>query len=394
MIPFVVVGGLLQALGLLLDGRDLARDPAAVLTGALLHAPSGGAGQHTAAVLYTLGTLSFQLLAPVLAGYVAYALAGRPGLMPGITTGLAASVIGAGFLGALIGGILAGLVVEGLGRLTMPEALRGLASFLLVPLTATVISGGAMLAVIGPPVAAASQALGTWLSALGGSSAVLLGAVLGAMTAADLGGPLNKAAYTFAITGVTGVGTTAASTATAATGATGGRPLAVMAAVMAAGMVAPLACWLATRLQPSAFTQAEHRNGTAAGVLGALFISEGAIPFAAASPPVVIPSLMLGGAVAGASTMAFGVTLAAPHGGVLALFAVSHVLGFLASLALGAGSAAACPVLARQRGRARLRRSFRSADESATHQADDSSGRTTVEAEAVAGAEAMAGAEA
>jgi fructose PTS system EIIBC or EIIC component len=334
MIPFVVVGGILQAIGLLLGGRDLARDPAAVLTGALLDAPAGW-GQHTAAVVYTLGALAFSLLAPILAGYIAYAIADRPGIMPGITTGLAASVIGAGFLGALIGGILAGFAAEWLGRLRLPDSMRGPASFLVVPLAATLISGGAMLAVIGPPVAAAEHALGGWLSGLGGTSAVLLGTVLGAMTVADLGGPLNKAAYTFAIAGVTAAGVT---------GTPGGT---AMAAVMAAGMAAPLACWVATWLQPSAFTQEEREQGKAAGVLGAFFISEGAIPFAAANPLVVIPSLMLGGAVAGAGTMAFGAT----HGGVLALIAAGHLLGFLASLAAGIAAAAACLVLDRLRGR-------------------------------------------
>lgn len=338
MIPFVVVGGLLQAAGLLLGGPALARDPAAVLSGALLDASTGWA-DRPAAVLYTLGVLSFHLLAPVLAGYIAYAIADRPGIMPGLTTGLAAGAIGAGFLGALIGGVLAGIAAERLARVPVPEPLRGLASFVLVPVTATLISGGAMLAVIGPPVAAAAAALTVWLTGLGGSAAVLLGAVLGAMMVADLGGPLNKAAYTFAITGVTGAGVATAHAAS------------VMAAVMVAGMTAPLACWLATRLRPATFTPEEREQGKAAGVLGAVFISEGAIPFAAANPLRVIPSLMLGGAVAGAATMAFGVTLTAPHGGLLALFAIGHVLGFIAALILGIEIGAAGLALARRRRR-------------------------------------------
>jgi PTS system fructose-specific IIC component len=342
MIPFVVVGGLLQAVGLLLGGRELAADPAAVLAGALIDDPSSGWAQHPAAVLYTLGALAFGLLAPVLAGHTAYAIAGRPGIMPGITTGMAAHIVGAGFLGGLIGGVLAGLAAEFLGRAPVPEPVRALASFLVVPLTATVLSGGLMLAVIGPPVAAGGQALSGWLTGLGGASAVLLGVVLGAMTATDLGGPLNKTAYTFAVTGAAGV---------AVTGTGGGRALSVMAAVMAAGMAAPLACWLATRLRPAMFTPQERQAGTAAGVLGAFYISEGAIPFAAARPVVVIPSLMLGGAVAGAGTMLLSATLAAPHGGVLALFAVGHLVGFLVSLVLGAATAAGCLVLARSLGR-------------------------------------------
>ena len=331
IIPFVVVGGLLQAIGLLLGARGAALDPAAVLTGT--PAPSSSVPD----LLYTLGTLAFSLLAPVLAGSIAYAIADRPGIMPGLTTGLAAGAVGAGFLGALIGGVLAGVLAERLGRVPMPSPLTGLASFLVVPLTATLVSGAAMLAVIGPPVAAAGAAMTTWLTGLGGSSAVLLGVVLGAMTVADLGGPLNKAAYTFAMAGMTG--------------ATSGRAMSVMAVVMAAGMTAPLACWLATRLRPAMFTPEEREQGKAAGVLGAVFISEGAIPFAAANPLRVIPGLVAGGAVAGAATMAVGATLAAPHGGVLALFAVGHLLGFLASLASGAAIAAALLVFMRPRAR-------------------------------------------
>jgi PTS system fructose-specific IIC component len=333
MIPFVVVGGILQAAGLLLGGRDLARAPAAVVAGALLDTP-----HQPAAVLYTLGSLSFFLLAPVLAGAIAYAIADRPGLMPGVTTGLAAGVVGAGFLGGLVGGVLAGIAAGQLARIRLPESMRGPASFLLLPLTATLLSGGAMLALIGPPVAVAERVLGEWLTGLGGTSALVLGAVLGAMIVADLGGPLNKAAYTFAVAGITG------------TGITDGR---AMAAVMAAGMAAPLACWLATVIQPVLFSPAERRSGKAAGVLGALFISEGAIPFAAAGPLVVIPSLMLGGAVAGAVSMAFGATLAVPHGGVLALVAAGHLAGFLAALGLGAGVGAAVLVVGRLRRRAR-----------------------------------------
>lgn len=167
---------------------------------------------------------------------------------------------------------------------------------------------------------------------------MLLGAVLGAMMVADLGGPLNKAAYTFAITGLTGTGA----------GIAGGHAASVMAAVMVSGMTAPLACWLATRLRPSTFTREEREQGKAAGVLGVVFISEGAIPFAAANPLRVIPSLMLGGAVAGAATMAFGVTLTAPPGGLLALFAVGHVLGFVAALILGVETGAAGLALTRR----------------------------------------------
>ncbi|MEV4345166.1 PTS fructose transporter subunit IIC [Actinoplanes sp. NPDC049596] len=359
MIPFVVVGGLLQALGLLLGGHDLPHDPAATLTG-MPASPTSTAG-----VLHTLGTVAFSLLAPVLAGAIAYALAGRPGIMPGVTAGLAATVIGAGFLGGLVGGILAGVTAHRLTRLPRPDWLRETASFLLVPLAATLISGGAMLALIGPAIAAATARLDTWLTGLNGASTILLGALLGLMIAADLGGPLNKVAYTFAAAGLTTASpslTTASSLATApslvATPADpaitvadpgGGAPMAIMAAVMAAGMAAPLACWLATVVRPSAFTAAERRDGKAAGVLGALFITEGAIPFASVRPLAVLPSLMLGGAVAGAGTMALHATLTAPHGGVLALFGAGHPLGFLASLTLGTAVSAGGLLLTRPR---------------------------------------------
>lgn len=338
MIPFVVVGGVTQALGLLIGGPSLPHDPHAVLDGTLLQA-AGGWSQHTAAVLYTLGTLAFHLMAPVLAGYIAYTIAGRPGLMPGLTAGLAAGVVGAGYLGALIGGVLAGAATARLARIRWPDPVRSLSSFFVVPLAGTLISAGAMLAVIGPPIATAVDALAGWLTGLGGASLILLGAVLGAMIAADLGGPLNKVAYTFAVAGVTVAGTA------------GHRQLSVMAAVMAAGMAVPLGCWLATRVRPGLFTEDERTQGAAAGILGALFITEGAIPFAAARPVRVIPGLVAGGAAAGAGAMAFGATLAAPHGGVLALFAVGHLLGWIASLAVGASVAATGLLLARRRRR-------------------------------------------
>ena len=338
MIPFVVVGGLTQALGLLIGGPDLSHDASVVLDGTLLQA-AGGWSQHSAAVLYTLGTLAFHLMAPVLAGYIAYTIAGRPGLMPGLTAGLAAGVVGAGYLGALIGGVLAGAATARLARIRWPDPVRSLSSFLIVPLAGTLISAGTMLALIGPPVAVATDALGGWLIGLGGTSVILLGAILGAMIAADLGGPLNKVAYTFAVAGVTGAGTA------------GTRQLSVMAAVMAAGMAVPLGCWLATRVQPGLFTEDERRQGTAAGILGALFISEGAIPFAAVRPVRVIPIMITGGAAAGAGAMAFGATLAAPHGGVLALFTVGHLVEWIASLAIGASVVAMGLLSARWRTR-------------------------------------------
>ena len=325
MIPFVVVGGILQAAGLILGGRDLAGDPAAALTGTLLHQP-GGAKEHLAAFAYTLGSLCFHLLAPVLAAAIAYAIAERPGLMPGLVTGLAAATVGAGYLGALVGGVLAGLVAEQLARIPARQDLRGLSSMLLVPLVATLACAGAMLAIVGPPVAAMSATVNGWLSGLGGVSLVLMGAVAAVMMVADLGGPLNKTAYTFAVAGVTGAGTV--------------HGPAVMAAVMAAGMTAPLACWLATTLRPSRFSPAERRAGRAAGVSGALFITEGAIPFAATKPVKVLPALMAGATVTGVLSTMLGATLTAPHGGVLVLADADKLLALLMALLLGTVTAA------------------------------------------------------
>ena len=345
MIPFVAVGGLLEALGLLFGGPRIAETAAVVARGSLLDLPSSGLAHYLGAVFFTLGSLAFGLIVPVLAGYIGYALADRPGLMPGFTAGLAANLAGAGFLGGVIGGLLAGIVTQRLLRQSGPAWAAGVLSIVFVPLLATLVAGGVMLTLLGHPLALVTTALGTWLTGLGGTSAILLGAVLGAMITADLGGPINKAAYTFAASGLTAVGSGAVTSGTGS-----GSALSVMAAVMVAGMTAPLALWLATLARPQAFTPEERVHGPAAGALGAFFITEGAIPFAAADPLRVIPALMLGGASAGALTMAAHVTLEAPHGGLVALFAVGHVAMFLIALVLGTLISATAVLLAKRVG--------------------------------------------
>jgi PTS system fructose-specific IIC component len=333
MIPFVAAGGVLQALGYLLGGYQAAA-PAADLVArySLLHPPAGGLGRYLGAVLFVLGTAAFGFLVPALAGYIAFAVAGRPGLMPGFTVGLVATTTGAGYLGGLVAGVLAGLVARWLAALPLPRWARGLQPLVLAPLGATLLAGGLLVLVLARPLAAVTHGLDSWLLGLAATSAALLGAVLGAMMAVDLGGPLNKAAYAFATVGLS-------ATAHA-------RPE-ILAAVMAAGMVPPLALALATALRPAAFSPGEREHGKAAWLLGAAFVTEGAIPFAAADPVRVIPPIVLGAATAGAVSMAASVTLRAPHGGLFALFAVGGVALFLTALAAGTAVAAAAVLAAK-----------------------------------------------
>ncbi|HET7398097.1 MAG TPA: fructose-specific PTS transporter subunit EIIC [Intrasporangium sp.] len=328
MIPFVAAGGLLIALGFLVGGYKITATAEKVVLGnSLWDLPAGGLSQYLGALLFQVGAWAFAFLVPALAGYIAYAIADRPGIAPGFVIGFVAGQIGAGFLGGLIGGLLAGAVALWISRFKVPAFARGLMPVVVIPLFATVISSGLMILVLGRPIAALTKALTTWLSGLSGSSAIILGIILGAMMCFDMGGPVNKAAYVFATTGL--------NLQNPAT-------LKIMAAVMAAGMVPPLALALASAVAPGLFTPAERENGKAAWLLGASFISEGAIPFAAADPLRVIPPMMLGGAVTGAVSMASGVQLSAPHGGIFVLFAITGVLLFLLSLVVGTvvGSAA------------------------------------------------------
>ncbi|SIR86357.1 PTS fructose transporter subunit IIABC [Williamsia sterculiae] len=332
MIPFVAAGGLLIALGFLLGGYKIALAPPGsadgteaigktiALSNSLWNLPSGGLAQYLGAICFTLGGLAFSFLVPALAGYIAYAIADRPGLAPGFTAGAVAVFVGAGFIGGLVGGLLGGFVALWVGRIPLPAWARGLMPVVIIPLLATLATGGIMFLFLGRPLAWVNTSLTDWLNGLSGTSAIILGIILGLMMCFDLGGPVNKAAYAFAVQGLSS-----------------GDPaqLRIMAAVMAAGMVPPLALALATALRPRLFTEPERENGKAAWLLGASFISEGAIPFAAVDPLRVIPSMMAGGAVTGALVMAFDVTLRAPHGGIFVFFAMGNVFGFLLSLLVG-----------------------------------------------------------
>lgn len=285
-------------------------------------------------MLFQLGSLAFSFLVPALAGYIAFAIADRPGIAPGFTAGAVAVFVGAGFIGGLVGGLIAGAVALWISRIRVPQWLRGLMPVVIIPLFATLIVGALMFLVLGRPLAAVTSGLTNWLNGLSGSSVIFLGVILGLMMCFDLGGPVNKAAYAFAVAGLS-VDDPAS--------------LRIMAAVMAAGMVPPLAMALAsTVLRPSLFSEAERENGKAAWLLGSAFISEGAIPFAAADPLRVIPSMMAGGAVTGALVMAFDVSLSAPHGGIFVFFAIGNLLWFLAALVAGVVVAAVCVVSAKE----------------------------------------------
>ncbi len=342
MIPFVAAGGLLIALGFLLAGYDIANTPAGqadslahiIVTGnSLTNLPSGGLAQYLGAVLFTLGGLAFGFLVPALAGYIAFAIADRPGLAPGFTAGAVAVFVGAGFIGGIVGGLIAGFAALWISRVDVPQWARGLMPVVVIPLFASLVVGLLMFLLLGRPLAAITSGLTNWLNGLSGGSVILLGIILGLMMCFDLGGPVNKAAYAFATAGL--------NIAEPAS-------LRIMAAVMAAGMVPPLAMALATTLRPGLFSEPERENGRAAWLLGASFISEGAIPFAAADPFRVIPSMMAGGAVTGALIMALDVTLKAPHGGIFVFFAIGKLLWFLVALAAGTVIGALAVIAAKQ----------------------------------------------
>ncbi len=342
MIPFVAAGGLLIALGFLLAGYDIANTPEGqkdslahiiATTNTLTNLPAGGLGQYLGAVLFSLGGLAFGFLVPALAGYIAFAIADRPGLAPGFTAGAVAGMVGAGFIGGIVGGLIAGFAALWISKWNVPQWFRGLMPVVVIPLLASLIVGLLMFLLLGRPLAAITAGLTKWLGGLSGGSVVLLGIILGLMMCFDLGGPVNKAAYAFATAGL--------NIAEPAS-------LRIMAAVMAAGMVPPLAMALATTLRPKLFSEPERENGRAAWLLGASFISEGAIPFAAADPFRVIPSMMAGGAVTGALIMAFDVTLKAPHGGIFVFFAIGKLLWFLVALAAGTVVGAVAVIAAKQ----------------------------------------------
>jgi len=281
-------------------------------------------------------------LVPALAGYIAYAIADRPGIAPGFITGLVATQVNAGFIGGLIGGVIAGLAALWISRLRVPTFARGLMPVVVIPLFATLIASGIMVLFLGRPLAAAISGLTNWLNGLSGTSAVLLGVLLGLMMAFDMGGPVNKAAYAFATAGL-------ASYISNPTENTG--PLVIMATVMGAGMVPPIALSVATFIRPNLFTPAEQEQGKAAWLLGLAFITEGAIPFAAADPLRVIPSIMVGGATTGAIIAAAGVQAQAPHGGIVVFFAIKGLFMWLLAIAIGTVVGAIAVIIAKSIGR-------------------------------------------
>ncbi len=304
MLPMVVAGGLCIALSFAF-GINAFKE-ANTLPAALMQIGGGSA---------------FALMVPVLAGFIAFSIADRPGLTPGLIGGMLASTTSAGFLGGIIAGFIAGYAAKFIStRLTLPQSMEALKPILIIPLLASLVTGLLMIYVVGKPVAAIMEWLTAWLSNMGTANAVLLGAVLGGMMCTDMGGPINKVAYAFGV------------------GLLSSKAYGPMAAIMAAGMVPPLAMGLATLLARKKFNKGQQEGGKAALVLGLCFISEGAIPFAARDPMRVIPCCMVGGAVTGAISMAIGAKLMAPHGGLFVLLipgAITPVLGYLLAIIAG-----------------------------------------------------------
>lgn len=334
MIPFVAGGGLLIALGFLLGGYQVTANASNVIIQNSLWnlptdditSPLGPLGQYLGSVAFTIGATSMGFIVAVLAGFIAYAIADRPGIAPGFVAGAVAVLMNAGFIGGIIGGLLAGFIAWWLGRFDAPRWLRGLMPVVIVPFLGSIFASGLMILFLGRPIAALMEALTEGLTSLAasGAGAIILGVILGLMMCFDLGGPVNKVAYVFATTGL------AAATQTNTT------PYLIMAAVMAAGMVPPLAMALAsTLLARKKFTPVERENGAAAWLLGASFISEGAIPFAAADPLRVIPASMVGGAITGGLSMLLSVQSFAPHGGIFVFFAINPFWGFALAIVAG-----------------------------------------------------------
>lgn len=328
MIPFVAAGGILIALGFMVAQFAGGSDGVVAVTSVpLTHLLNDFAvtnGMDWAALLFQTGAIAFGFLVPILSGFIAYAIADRPGLVPGIVGGAISVAVGAGFLGGLVTGFLAGFLALWISRWSVPKGVRGVMPVVVIPLLSTFVVGLVMIVLIGQPIASLMTGLSDWLNGLSGSNLILLGALLGAMMGFDLGGPINKVAYTFAVTGLATEGL-----------ATDAVQYQIMATVMAAGMVAPLAMALATVVRKRLFTHAERENGKAAWLLGLSFISEGAIPFAAADPWRVIVSSVVGSSAAGALVMAVGSGQRAPHGGIWVLPLISSPIGFLMAVAVG-----------------------------------------------------------
>lgn len=325
MIPFVAAGGILVALGFVFEAITVPNlgdvNTKAILDSAtLFNLGDVHWTLYLGAVLQTIGSFGLGLMVPALAAYIAYGLAQRPGIAPGFIAGSVALAVNAGFLGGIVGGILAGLIAYALGTLKLPRWLGSMMPVVITPLVTSLVAGLAMYLLLGAPLAWVMTTLQDWLTSMSGGSALLLGLILGAMMASDLGGPINKAAYLFATAGLS-------------SGATVNQE--IMAAVIISGMVPPLAMALATTLRPKLFNENERENGKAAWLLGASFISEGAIPFASADPARVIPSTIVGGAIAGVISMGAHVASPAPHGGIWIIGLAQNPLMFLAAVVAG-----------------------------------------------------------
>ncbi|WP_425316445.1 PTS fructose-like transporter subunit IIB [Stutzerimonas chloritidismutans] len=304
MLPMVVAGGLLIALSFVFGIEAFKEE-----------------GTLAAALMKIGGETAFQLMVPLLAGYIAYSIADRPGLAPGMIGGLLAGTLGAGFIGGIFAGFVAGYAAKAVSRwIPLPASIESLKPILIIPLLASLVTGLVMIYVVGTPVAKMLAGLTEFLDTMGTSNAILLGLLLGTMMCVDLGGPVNKAAYAFSV------------------GLLASQSYAPMGATMAAGMVPPIGMGIATLIARRKFAQTEREAGKAALVLGCCFISEGAIPFAAKDPLRVIPASIAGGALTGALSMAFGAKLLAPHGGLFVLLipnAINHALLYLAAILAG-----------------------------------------------------------
>jgi PTS system fructose-specific IIC component len=333
MIPFVAAGGILIALGFMLSTIAMGdQGPIEIVKYGLTAEGEYNITQNFdvlsltswAALLFVIGAAAFGFLVPILSGFIAFAIADRPGLVPGIVGGSVAATMGAGFLGGIATGLLGGFVARWVAGWKVHKGVRGVMPVVVIPLLSSLITVGLFITVLGRPIVWLTDALNSWLNGLTGGSALVLGLILGAMMGFDLGGPVNKVAYFFATAGLATAGTAADAP-----------QLKIMAAVMAAGMVAPLAMALATTVRPKLFSEPERENGKAAWLLGASFISEGAIPFAAADPVRIITASVIGSSITGGLSMLFGATLRAPHGGIWVLPLIGNFLLFLLALAVG-----------------------------------------------------------
>ena len=348
MVPFVAAGGLLLALGFLFGGYDMANGWQAIsanysltnlpgheveVDGAMMTFDRSGLPLYFGAVLFAIGQAAMGFIVAALSGYIAFAFAGRPGIAPGFAGGAIAVTLGAGFIGGLVTGLIAGLVAMWIGNWKVPRWIGSLMPVVIIPLLTSLITGLLMYLLLGAPLAALMEGLQNWLSSMSGSSAVLLGIILGLMMCFDLGGPVNKAAYLFATAGL--------STGDQAS-------MEIMAAVMASGMVPPIALSIATFVRKNLFTPAEQENGKSAWLLGLSFVSEGAIPFAAADPLRVIPAMMLGGATTGALSMAMNVGSRAPHGGIFVFFAIDPAWAYFLAITIGVVVSAAAVIALKQ----------------------------------------------